>query len=68
MFIETRITRVNIFLIQSFGGDFDPLAEALIVDNLPLPQKFDRIAHIRIVDQPQQVVVGDPGFLFWYDH
>lgn len=34
------------------------------MDNLPLPQKLDRVAHVRVIHQPQDVVVGHPGFLF----
>lgn len=39
-------------------------AEALEVDNLPFPEEPDHVVHIRVVGQPQNVVVGEPGLLF----
>ena len=33
------------------------------MDDLPLPQEFDHIIHIRIIRQPQNVVIGDPCLL-----
>lgn len=33
-------------------------AEALEVRYLTLAQELDRVAHIRVVDQPQQIVIG----------
>lgn len=38
-------------------------AEALEVHDLTRPQELERLAHIRVVDQAQQVVVGRAGLL-----
>lgn len=38
-------------------------AEALEVDDLPLPQEADDIVHIRVVRQAQNVIVGEAGLL-----
>ena len=43
------------------------LTEPLEVDDLPLPEEPDRIADLRILDQPEDVVIGESCFLFWCD-
>ena len=43
------------------------VAEALEVHDLTLPQELERLAHIRIIDQAQQIVIRAAGFLFWGD-
>ena len=45
-------------MVQVVFHIFQRLAEALEMDDLPLPQKADRRQHIRIVHQPDDVVVG----------
>ena len=44
------------------------LAEALVVNDLPLPQEADGVLYIRIIRQTQYVVVGGAGFLLWCNH
>lgn len=44
------------------------VAEALEVHDLALPQELERLAHVGVVDQAQQVVVGCAGLLLWYYH
>lgn len=34
------------------------------MNDFPCPQKLDDIVHIRIVTEPQNVVISDAGFLF----
>ena len=55
---------VNIFLVQLIPQKLNSFAKALEMDNFPLPQEFDRIIHIGIITDPQDVVIGRPGFLF----
>ena len=43
------------------------IAEALEMDDLPLPQETDGVVHIRVVGQPQNVVIGEAGLLLWCD-
>ena len=38
-------------------------AEALEVDDFPLAQELNHIVHIRIVTQPQNIVIGYAGLL-----
>ena len=39
------------------------LAEALEVDDLPLPKEPDNIVYVRVVAEAEDVVVGHPGLL-----
>ena len=63
--IDCRIHIVHVFLIQFFPEQLDCLTEPLKMDNFPFPQELDYIVHIRVIAQPQNVVIGDPGFLLW---
>ena len=42
-------------------------AEALEMDDLPLPQELDGVPHVGVVGETKDVVVGHPSFLFWCD-
>ena len=33
------------------------------MDDLPLPQELDHVVHIRVIAEPENVVVSHPGFL-----
>ena len=43
---------------------FQRLAKALEVDDLPGSQELDDVIHIRVIREPQNVVIGNTGFLF----
>lgn len=62
--IEFRIVCVEILGIHIVLRDAQRVAEALVVSDFTLTQEFDRIAHIGIVHEAQDVVVGHPCFLF----
>ena len=62
--IESRIHKVNILRVQLFPQELHGFAETLEVNDLPFTQEFDHIVNIRIIGQPQDVVIGDPGLLF----
>ena len=66
--VKGRIHIVHILLIQLSAQQLHGLSEPLEMHNLPFPKEFDHIVHIRIIGQPQNVVIGDPGLLLWYDH
>lgn len=51
------IAAVEVFRIQIFLHRTECLAEALEVDDFPLPQELDGIPHIGVVTQPEDVVV-----------
>ena len=38
-------------------------AEALEVDDRPLPQEADHVVHIRVITETQDIVIGEAGFL-----
>ena len=63
--IDGRIHAVDIALIEFPAQKFDGLTKPLEMDDLPLPEEFDDIVHIRVVGEPQDVVVGDPCLLLW---
>ena len=39
------------------------IAEPLEVHDFPLPQEFNGVVYIRVVTEPEDVVIGDTGFL-----
>lgn len=61
--IEGGIDGVHVLLVELLGGDAQGLAEALVVDDLPLAQEADDVADVGVVAQAQDVVVGDAGLL-----
>ena len=65
--VKGRIDEVDVLLVHLLFCQLHSLAEALEVDDFPLPQKPDDIVHIRIVGQAQDVVIGEAGFLLWCD-
>lgn len=63
--IKGRIEGIEIFRIQLILYDAEGFAEALEMHDFPCPQEFNGFIDIRVVfDQPEDVVVGDPGLLF----
>lgn len=67
LFVKRRIGHIVIFAVQLIGGYPQPLTEALIMDDLPLPQELDWLDNIRIIYQAQNIVIGDPRLLLWGD-
>ena len=57
-FIKLGIEGVEVALVELIGKQPKILTEALIVDNLALAQESDDVFYIRIVGQPQDVVVS----------
>ena len=64
--IDGGVHGVDIALVQLPAQELDGLAEAMEVDDLPLPQEFDHIVHIRVIGKPQDIVIGDPSLLLWH--
>ena len=67
LFIKGRIHEINILFVHFSPGQFQALAKALEVYDLPLAQEFDDIVHIRVVRETQDIVVGLPGLLLCCD-
>ncbi len=66
--IKCRIHAVNILLIQLFAQKLDGFSKTLEVYNLPFPKEPDHIIHIRVIAEPEDVIIGHPGLLLWCDH
>ena len=64
--IKSRVHIVDIFLIQFLPQQLHGLTEPLEMDDLPFPQELDHIIDIGIIGQPENIVVGHTGFLFWF--
>ena len=56
---------VNILLIQLFPQLLDAFAKPLEVDDLPFPEELDHITDIRVIAEPQDIVISHPGLLLW---
>ena len=65
--VEGWVGQVDIFLIHLGLGQFEGFAEPLEVDDLPLPQEPNGIAHVWVIAEPEDVVIGQPRLLFWGD-
>ena len=62
-FVELGIERIKVALVELVGQQPQVFAEALIVHDLAFAQKTDRVLHVRVVRQPQDIVVGGARFL-----
>ena len=65
--VESRIGEIDVSEVHFLLAQPQTFAKPLEVDNLPLPQEADGVVYIRIVGQPQNVVVGEAGLLLWCD-
>ena len=65
--VKGGIEGVKIFAVEIILCDAQRVAEALEVHQLALAQEFDGVAHVGVVDQAQDVVVGHAGLLLWGD-
>ena len=64
--VERGVVRIVVFGVEVLLYVFERLAEPLKMDDFAFAQKLERVAHIRVVDQTEQVVVAQPRLLFWY--
>ena len=67
LFVEGRIHIVDVFLVHLLTGQLQALAEALEMHHFPGPQELDDVVDVRIVAEPQDVIVGGAGLLFCCD-
>jgi len=61
--IDRRIHEIYVPAVQLFPQELDGFPESLKMDDLPLPEELDHIVHIRIIAEPQDIVIGHAGFL-----
>ena len=63
IFVERRVAGVEVLAVEAVLCDSERITEALEVHYLTLTQKFDRVTHIGIVYESEDVVVGDTCLL-----
>ena len=63
-FIKRGIKSVEVALIQFVGQQSQIFTEALVVDNFAFAQKPDRVFHVGVVCQPQNIVIRAARLLF----
>ena len=63
--IDGRVHAVNIPLVQLPAQQVHGFAKSLKMDHLPLPEELDDVVDVRIVREPEDVVIGDPCLLLW---
>ena len=61
--VEGGVIHIIIFAVEFFLGDSGAFGEALIMHDLPLPQKLNGVSHVGIVHHAKDVIVGHPCFL-----
>ena len=59
---------VYILFVQFFAEQLNCLSKSLEVYYLALPQEFDYIVDIRIITEPENIIIGYSCFLLWCDH
>ncbi len=64
VFVERRVAGIEVVAVEPVGGKFQSLAEALEVHDFTRAQEFDGVAHVGVVGQAQDVVVGHARLLF----
>ena len=66
--IQCRVHIVDILLVEPLPQLLQRLTEALEVDDLPLPEEFDDIIDIRVIREPQDIIIRHPGLLLCCNH
>ena len=61
--VEGGVGKIDVFRVHLLLAQPQTLAEALEVDDLPLPQEADHVVHIRVITETQDIVIGEAGFL-----
>ena len=64
-FVEGGVGEIDVFGVHLVLAQPQTFAEALEVDDLPLPEEADDVVHVRVIGQAEDVVIGLPGLLLW---
>lgn len=62
--VKGRVIEVDIFRVHFFFTELQAFAEPLEVHDLPFPEEADRVVHVRIVGEAEDIVVGQASLLF----
>lgn len=64
--IKCRIHIVDVFLVQFFTKKLNRFAKTLEMNDFTFAKEFDHIVDIRIIAEPQNIVIRYSGFLLWH--
>ena len=67
-FVKGWVCEINVPGIHLLFAQAQALAKTLEMDNFPLTQETDDVVYVRVVGQPQNVIIGKTGFLLWCNH
>ena len=67
-FVKGGVICVKVLRVQIVLNDPQSITEALEVRDFPRAQEADRVANIGVVGKAQDVVIGQPRLLLWYDY
>lgn len=67
LFVERGVHIVDVLLVHLLPGQLQSLAEALEMHHFPGSQELDDVVDIRVVAEPQDVIVGGTGLLLRCD-
>ena len=67
LLVKAGVDIVNVLLIHALLCQPQALTEALKMNDLAGTQELNDVVHVRVVAEPQNVVVGNTRFLFWHD-
>ena len=63
-FVERRIKGIKVLRLHLIRRDPERFAEPLIMNDFTRTQEFDSVADIRVINKPQDIVVGFACLLF----
>lgn len=63
-YIEFRIDGIEVFTVQMILNDSKAFTKTLIMNDFTCTQEADRFTYLRVLDKPQDIIVGGSGFLF----
>lgn len=66
--VEFGIDGIKVFAVQLILYEPEPLAETLIMYDFTLAEESYRVYDIRVVSQPENVVVGNASLLLCCNH
>lgn len=67
LLVKARVESIEILCVELVGDEAQGFAEPLKVNYLALSEKLDDVAYIGVVDEAENVVIGQAGFLLWHD-
>lgn len=65
--VELRVAGIEVPGVERILHLAETFAEALVMDDLPLPEIADGLQNIRVVHQAEDVVIGGAGLLLCCD-